>query len=260
MTACVFSTRTNSDGYLHFSTVFPISDQLFHTSFMHSSWHTPMRNSSINLRQNHDQRVSKFKRSGQRIWHAEKSSNQESTNKQQRSFESNLPSFSTVFPISDQLFHTSFMHSSWRTPMRNSINLRQNHDQRVSKFKRSGQRIWHPEKSSNQESTNKQQRSFESNLPSSERKHNDGPCRQAKPWCVVRNWWKNACTHRRVSMRTTGHRNSKTHAHTGAVRIAWSWRPLDATYTHCPHWDRTWGVGALAAWIDIGCSAADQSP
>ena len=30
---------------------------------------------------------------------------------------------------------------------------------------------------------------------------------------------KNACAHRRVSMRTTGHRNSKTHAHTGTVRI-----------------------------------------
>ena len=30
---------------------------------------------------------------------------------------------------------------------------------------------------------------------------------------------KNACAHRRVSMRTMGHRNSKTHAHTCTVRI-----------------------------------------
>ena len=30
---------------------------------------------------------------------------------------------------------------------------------------------------------------------------------------------KNACAHRRVSMRTTGHRNSKTHAHTGTVPV-----------------------------------------
>ena len=30
---------------------------------------------------------------------------------------------------------------------------------------------------------------------------------------------KNACAHRRVSMRTSGHRNAKTHAHTGTVRI-----------------------------------------
>ena len=156
MTACVFSTRTDSDGYLHFSTVFQISNQLFHTSFMHSSWRTPMRNSWINLGQNHDQRVSKFKRSGQRIWHAEKSSNQESTNKQQRS--------------------------------------------------------------------------FESNLPSSDRKHNDGPCRRAnhdvlsgtgeKRMRTLEEW---ACaqlgTEIQERMRTTGHRNSKTHAHTGTVRI-----------------------------------------
>ena len=133
-----------------------------------------------------------------------------------------LNSLSNFRSTLSHFFHAT--HSSWRTPMRNSwINLRQNHDQRVSKFKRSGQwvskfkrsgqRIWHAEKSRNQESTNKQQRSFESNHPSSDRKHNDGPCRQANHdvWFETgekrmrtptsehaHNWaqkFKNACAH-----------------------------------------------------------------
>ena len=124
------------------------------------------------------------------------------------------------------------MHSSWRTPMRNSwINLGQNHDQRVSKFKRSGQRIWHAEKSSNQESTNKQLAKELRKQPSFKRSETQWRTLQtSKPRCVVRNWWKTHAHTWRVSMRTTGteiqermrttgHRNSKTHAHTGTVRI-----------------------------------------
>ena len=106
----------------------------------------------------------------------------------------------------------------WGTP--DSI-VRQNHDQRVSKFKRSGQRIWHAEKSSNQESTNKQQWSFESNLPSSDRKHNDGPCRQANHdvWFGL---VKNAC----AQLGTEIQKRMRTLAQYG---FAWSWRPMDAT-------------------------------
>ena len=156
MAACVFSTRTDSDGYLHFSTVFPISSQLFHTSFMHSSWRTPMRNSWINLGQNHDQRVSKFKRSGQRIWHAEKSSNQESTNKQLAKELRKQPSFKRS-------------ETQWRT------------------------------------------------------------LQTSKPRCVVRNWWKTHAHTWRVSMRTTGHRNSRTHAHNWAQKFK----------NACAHWHST---------------------
>ena len=127
--------------------------------------------------------------------------------------------FSTVVPMPDELFHT-FSCSipgvhQWGTSW---FNLRHNHDQGVTKLKRSGQRIWPSEKSSNQESTNKQQRSFESNLPSSDRKHVDGPCRQANH-DVWFEQLKNACAHLKGEHvhRATGHRNSKTYAHTGTA-------------------------------------------
>ena len=219
MTACVFSTSTDSDGYLHFSTVFPISDQLFHTSFMHSSRRTPMRNSSINLRQNHDQRVSKLKRLGQRIWHAEKSSNQESTNKQQRSFESNLPSQQSFqFQINSFTLLSCTVPGvhQWGAPQSISdktmiSGVASSRDQGSAFDTLRSQVTKNPQ-------TNSKGASKATFLQAIENTVTDPADNQTMCGSKL---VKNACAHGRVSMRTTGHKNSKTHAHTGtdAVRI-----------------------------------------